>query len=312
MDEFRTIARLWPAGTELDLGGDSNNLTVPATFTRNAPQFETDGTSSWQFLFWNTGRRITTKRRVRWNFSLGGWGVWTATRWYGTPGGGDGKPRVRADAFSIGADAAQAPTPIDGPASTFAAGAWPFGGDDHVIGTAGGAVSVVPKDPYAGLDFAGWVQLIWGGDSSGEFVETDVASGGGSGFGVYEHVTPGPFPVAQGASADLIATYGSPGKTLVIDLRRIFEEIMQRVPIDFKDRGDPSPIDFIRLKVLEQLVQQTRPAGAGGTDFQQLIDSVSKMSKADLERAAKSVQTSLDLGKSALSAIKAQLKRTGG
>jgi hypothetical protein len=311
VDEFSTVAKLWPAGTPLNLGTDTNLLGGPATFTREAAPFETDGVKNFQFLFWNTGRHITNKRRVRWNFSVLGWGVWTATRWYGIPGKNGGVPRVRADAFSIGADAAQAPTPIDGAASTFAAGAWPFNGDDHVIGTAAGAATVVPKDPYGLLQFAGWVQLIWGGDSSGEFVETDVGSGGsGSGFGVYDHVVAGPFPVAKGASADLLATYGTQSK-VVIDIGILVDEILSRRP-DILDRGDPSPIDFIRLKLLEQLVQQTRPGAPGATDFQRLIDSVSKMSKEELQRAVQSVQTSLDLGKTALSAIKAQIKRGGG
>ena len=83
MDEFRTVAKIWPAGTDLDLGTDSNILGGPATFTRNAANFVTspDGPTNYQFLFWNTGRHLTNKPRVPSNFSLLGLGVWTATRW---------------------------------------------------------------------------------------------------------------------------------------------------------------------------------------------------------------------------------------
>src|SRR5262245_29792407 len=125
MDEFRTTAKVWPAGTELGLDVDSNLLGGHATFTRNAANFVTsaDGAHTYQFLFWNTGRHMTNKRQVRWNFSVLGWGTWPATRWYGTPpvgGGGPGAALVRADAFSIGLDAPLAPgTPIDGAASTY-------------------------------------------------------------------------------------------------------------------------------------------------------------------------------------------------
>ena len=62
MGEYRTTAKLWPAGTELDLGIDSNFLTLKppdsATFRRIAAPFVTspDGTQTYQFLFWNTGR----------------------------------------------------------------------------------------------------------------------------------------------------------------------------------------------------------------------------------------------------------------
>src|SRR5262249_20953232 len=131
MDEFSVKTKLWPSGADLDLGTDSNLVTVPSTFTRHAANFVTsmDGTQNYQFLFWNTGRHVTNKRHVRWNFSVGGWGLWTATRWYGTPGpGGPGAQRVRVDPFTIGGDAVitSGGTAINSSASTYAAGAYPF------------------------------------------------------------------------------------------------------------------------------------------------------------------------------------------
>lgn len=325
MDEFRTICKLWPAATELNLGTDSNLLGGPATFTRNATNFVTDGTQNYQFLFWNTGRHMTNKRQVRWNFSVLGWGTWTAIKWYGTPSGGPGTPRVRADAFTIGGDAPLSGTPIDA-TSTYAPGAWPFGGDDHVIGTAAGAANVVAKDPFPSVasssyDFAGWLQLVWGGDPTSEFVETDVGPGGsGSGFGVYDHVAGGAFPVAMGASADLLATYGTKHSN-VIDpgvIQDFLRDILEKFahlgePGGLKIPGyvDPSPIDFIRLKVLEQFLQQTRPGSGGGTDFQRLIEAAPGMSREELTRSMQSLKTTLGLGETALTAIEAQLKRSG-
>src|SRR6266550_1759615 len=123
MDEFKTVAKLWPAGTDLDLGADSNLISGPgsASFSRHAANFVTsmDGTQNYQFLFWNTGRHLTNKRHVSWHFTVLGWGLWKATRWYGTPvGGPPGPERIHADAFTIGGDAPlSANTPIDGPAS---------------------------------------------------------------------------------------------------------------------------------------------------------------------------------------------------
>jgi hypothetical protein len=310
MDEFRTVAKIWPAGTDLDLGTDSNILGGPATFTRNASNFVTspDGTTNYQFLFWNTGRHLTNKRRVRWNFSVLGWGVWTATRWYGSPGNGNGPARVRADAFTIGGDTVLAPTPIDA-ASTFAAGAWPFNGDDHVVGTAGGAATIVPVDPLLGYEFAGFMQLLWGGDPSGEFVETDAGSGGSiGGPGFYDHVTGSTFSAAAGTSADLLAAYGyndsGPGP-----FRFWLELFRERVKgIEIPDRGDPGPPDLIRARILEQLLRQTQPAQRGG-DFEQFIARAATMSREQLQRAVQSVKTSLDLGKTALEALEAQMKR---
>lgn len=314
MDEFRTIAKLWPSGTELNLGTDSNLLGGSATFTRDAPNFVTDGAQNYQFLFWNTGRHTTHKRRVRWNFSVLGWGTWTATRWYGTPSGGAGVPRVHADAFSIGGDVVFGATPIDAAASTFAPGTHPFNGDDHAIGTAGAGATVIAKDPFSNYDFAGWLQLIWGGDATGEFVESDSGSGGtigGSGF--YDQVDEHSFAVAKGASADLLATYGHRRQDIVIDPGRIrdwfFESIFEGMggKLEIPPKGDPSPMDRIRLKLLEQLLSQTQPGAGSGTDFQRLIEAAPNMSPAQLKQTVQSLKTTLDLGKTALSAIEAQL-----
>lgn len=322
MDEFRTIARLWPSGTEIDLGTDSNVLGGPATFTRNAATYATspDGTQNYQFLFWNTGRHTTGKRRVRWNFSVLGWGTWTATRWYGIPsGGGPGASRVRADAFTLGGDAPMMGTPIS-PSSTYAPGSWPLAGDDHVIGTTAGAASVVAKDPYPGpasstYDFAGWLALTWGGDPSGEYVESDVGTSGTfGGTGYYEHVIGGDYPVPMGQSADLIATYGTrhSGKSGpdLGKLRELIYEILTRDPrVEIPQRGDPSPGDLIRLKLLGQLMEEVRPEVAQGNDFQALIENAPKMGREELKRSLQSLDTTLELGKAAHLALDVAMKR---
>lgn len=315
MDTFRTIARHWPNGVELDLGSDSQVLGGPSTFDRTAPDFVTssDGTQTYQFLFWNTGRHVTNKRKVKWIFSVLGWGVWTATRWYGVPGGGGGPARVRADALSIGGDTTLSGTPIDGAASTYAAGAWPFNGDDHAIGTATGPATVVAEDPLSGYDFAGWLQLFYGGDPTGEFVETDVGTGGViGGPGFFDHVTGVNFSAAQGTSADLLAAYGykpSAGPSI----GRIWPEIFRarRPVLDIPKPGDPGPEDWIRLKILADLLRETTPVQPGGADFQQLVEAAPSMSREQLQRSIQSVKTTLDLGKSALSSLEAHLRKSG-
>ena len=324
MDEFQTIAKLWPTGAEIDLGTDSNLLGGPATFTRNAASFATspDGTQNYQFLFWNTGRHSTGKRRVRGNFSVLGWGTWTATRWYGIPSGGgvSGPSRVRADAFTIGGDAPLLGTPIS-PSSTYAPGSWPLAGDDHVIGTSAGAASVVAKDPFPGpasstYEFAGWLALMWGGDSSGEYVESDAGTSGTfGGTGYFEHVIGGAYPVLMGQSADLIATYGtrnsgSSGPDLG-KLRDLIYQILTGDPrLNIPQRGDPSPGDLIRLKLLGQLMEEVRPAIAQGTDFQTLIENAPNMGRDDLKRSLQSLNTTLELGKAAQLALDVAIKRS--
>ncbi len=285
------------------------------------------GTQNYQFLFWNTGRRITTKRLVRWHFSVPGWGTWKATKWYGTPPGGNGPPgtpRVRADAFTIGGDAPLSGTPIDGTSTYAPPSAWPCNGDDHAICTAGGAASVVAKDPFPSVasssyDFAGWLQLVWGGDPDpmAEFLETDSRLDGTPVFGVYDHVVGGAFQVTMGTNADLLATYGTHHSGVRDDFRDLgaigelfYKVLFPDLPKPFiPQRGDPSPMDLVRLKILQQLLLETRPGSAGGTDFQRLIEDASKMSHEELKRVIQSVKTTLDLGKAALSALDAQLKR---
>jgi hypothetical protein len=316
MDEFRTIAKLWPSGAELNLETDSNLLGGPATFMRRAVNWVTDGEHNYQFLFWNTGRRLTNKRSVRWNFSVLGWGTWTATRWYGTPpSGGPGAQRVHADAFLIGGDAPLSATPIDAAASTFAPGAYPFNGNDHEIGTAGGAVTVAAVDPYQSYDFAGWLQLIWGGDDSDVFIETDSGSGGtigGSGF--YDHLPGVTYHAARGSGPDVLASYGyhhnaRPGNIAIGDLGQLVDIVVGGAvvpPISLA--ADPSPIDVIRLKMIEQLLLQMRLSPSGGSGLKNLIEAAPGMSADQLKQAVKSVKVNINLGKTALTALDAQLK----
>jgi hypothetical protein len=319
-DIFIVNAKLWPAGTELNFGIDSNPVGGPYSPQRQAAAFASDGTTSYQFLFWNTGRHLTSKRNVKWIFSVLGWGVWTATKWYGIPGTGPGSKKIRANAFSIGGNQSLgAATPIAAPpASTFPPGAWPDGGDDHVVSTASGPVSIAAKDPYDTYDFAGWLQLIWGGDDVSEFVETDAGSGGTiGGVGFYDHVTGGAanWAGAQNSSAELLATYGyhPPPDRGGFDPDRWRDWIYEVIIDDMiKPRpeivGDPSPIDRIRTRLLEQLLTQTQPGTRGATDFQSLIEAAPKMNPAELKRAVQQLKTTLDLGNTALGALEARLK----
>jgi hypothetical protein len=322
MDTFVTNAKLWPSGLELNQGIDSNSLGGPYNPTRQAPLFASDGTTTYKFLFWNTGRHLTSKRNVKWIFSVLGWGVWTATRWYGIPGGpgSPGSELIRANAFSIGGNQSLgSATPIDAAASTFPAGAHPVGIDDHLVSTANGDVSIAAKDPYDTYDFAGWLQIMMGGDDISEFIETDSGSGGTiGGVGFYDHVTggAGKFQGAQHSSADLLATYGyhpPPGRGDFIP-DRLRDWIYELILDDMRRKpgpeiiGDSSPIDRIRGKLLEALVAQARPGGGGPTDFQALIEAAPTMNPAELKRAVQSLKTTLDLGKTALGAMESRLK----
>lgn len=309
MSKFTVVTKLWPSGASLDLGTDETTLTVPpsASFDRHAANFvvSPDGTHNYQFLFWNTGRHVTNKRHVHWDFSAGGWGVWTATKWYGTPGGTGGPPLVDVEPFSIGGDGliSGSGTAIDTAASTIPAGAFPFSGNDHEIGTAGGAVTVAAKNPFASLQFAGWDQLIFGGDDSGEFDETD--SGGSPGSASFFPVGSGTFHVNQNGSANLLALYGNSSRSIIGILGNLGSILTNPGPIS---RVDPSPEDRLRLAILEALLQQTAPVGGASADLQALTEAAPRMSLDELNAALKSVQTTVAIGNTAVSAIQSQIK----
>lgn len=335
MDEFKTVAKLWPSGADISPGDDSNIVTVPYTSNRTAAPFITsaDGTQNYQFLFWNTGRHLTSKRKVRWNFSVGGWGEWVATRWYGIPGIGTGAARVRADAFTIGGDTRFADTPIYAGGSTLGGAPlgppdYPFGGDDHEVSTAHGALSLAAKDPFtpSGTSgqylFAGWLQLMWGGDPSGEFVETDTGVGGtGSSSTTYEHVIGGNFPAAAGSSADLIAAYGThvadPGPTFHV-IAELIERMKWPMDPEWWKQGDPSPEDWNRLRQLGDLLQKAaaqgaKPSGFGPLlGFEDLAARASSLSKGDARAAAAELKSTILRSQAALKALQLAAKGKGG
>ena len=224
MSLFNVTTKLWPSGASLDTGTDDNVVSVPpgsASFDRHAALFVTspDGTENFEFLFWNTGRNITNKRHVHWDFSAGGWTTWAATKWYGVPpSNGNGGHEVRVDPFSIASNGpiTGSGTAIDPSASSFPPGSYPDMGDDHLIDTKNGAVDVAAKGSLASQQFAGWDQLIWGGDDSGTFYESDAGASQGS-PGFYP-IGSGTFHVAQGGSAILLALYGNSS------IRKIYKE----------------------------------------------------------------------------------------
>lgn len=265
MNTFQVISKLWPGGASLPGGVDVSTVSPGATFRKTAPALAPgpSAANGYRFLFWNTGRRVTNKLQVTWTFNnLSSWTTWTATRWYGIagPGGaGGGSKLITASAFAMEDDASMQGTPIDSANSTFTDGpggqkAYPVGSppDDRVASTQWGAASVAARDPFPPQMvfkqylFAGWLQLVLGGDENGEFPETDGAAVGGGGF--YSHLAASPVSVSKDASVDLMAAYR------VIPASRI------PVPVD-------GPIDYITfiewLLDYDRLVDPRFPRGPG-------------------------------------------------
>jgi len=315
MSVFNVTTKLWPSGASLDIGTDSTSVTVPplVSFDREAANYVSspDGTANYQFLFWNTGRHVTSIRHVHWDFSVGGWGVWTATKWCGTPTPG-GSHTVTVDPFSLRDNAliTGKGTAIDAAASTIPAGAYPYNGDDHLINTAPGAVKVAALDPFDELRFAGWNQLVWGGET-GVFNETDAGAQPGDPY--FYPTGGGTLDVAKNGSAVALALYGNSSKRSPLNIDDILRRLGQIKTIPGPITiGDPAAWDLLRAGILEAYLEQTAPGVSTPVEFQTLTAAAPNMSLEQLRESLNSLQTTLALGNTALATVQAQIKAKAG
>lgn len=331
MSHFTSSAKQYAAANSLIGFGsiDVNVSTSGTTLSQTAPPFLL-GPDNVQlgFLFWDTGRRITNKRTVHWTFNHPeNWTTWRAVAWYGT-GGGTNQPIIGTGAYWVGSSPL-APTPIDGPASTFVNGpggtplAWPWAGNDHDLRTQWGAATVHAKnvlqsgigDPQ--LEFSSWAELIFGGDDTDFFDENDNevnSTSAGSGVsGLASSGSPN-FTATQGYGTTLIAGYVSPapGKRPGW-LDRLRETINEGLLDKYIDKGDPSPEDIIRLKLISESIDIVRGERPTSTDaFEALTAAAKGMSAQELKRTIVSTQTTLRRGQATVKyleslAAKAQL-----
>lgn len=331
MSHFTSSAKQYAAANSLIGFGsiDVNVATTGTTLSQTAPPFLL-GPDNVQlgFLFWDTGRRITNKRTVHWTFNHPeSWTTWRAIAWYGT-GGGKLQPVIATGAYSVGSSPL-APSPIDGPGSSFVNGpggtllAWPWSGNEHELRTEWGAATVHAKgtmqigigDPQ--LEFSSWAELIFGGDDTDFFDENDndvKSTSAGSGVsGLAASGSPN-FAAAKGYGANLIAAYVSPtsGKRPGW-LDRLRETIAEGMFDRYIDKGDPSPEDIIRLKLISESIDIVRGERPTSTDaFEALTAAAKDMSAQELKRTIVSTQTTLRRGQAAVKyleslAAKAQL-----
>jgi hypothetical protein len=82
MAHFTAGAKRYPESTSFLAFGatDIGNVTNGTTTDLTAPASLGDPPSARSFLFWDTARRLTPKRRVRWSFNnVDNWSNWHAT-----------------------------------------------------------------------------------------------------------------------------------------------------------------------------------------------------------------------------------------
>ncbi|MDH4082743.1 MAG: hypothetical protein OEV99_03625 [Nitrospira sp.] len=327
MGHFTTKGKLFREGTDLSSFG-SLDVTVTAagtTVEQTAPPSLPDANGvSRSFLYWDTGRRITGKRKIRWTFNHPtNWSEWPAAAYYGIPPTGPGTTaRVIVDAHWVSTGPIN-PTPIDGPGSTFvnAPGgtpvAWPGDGNDHVVRTQWGAATIHAKDHLQRsigdplLDFSSWQQLVYGGDATGYFEENDddIVSGVGV-TGIANSTSPF-FSVPQNNSSFLMAAYVVPAKPGIDIFVKLIELIRAHDLGKFIDKGDPSPEDIIRLKLISESLDVVR--GGTVTDFdafEGLLGAAKKMQSAELRRTIAGTRATLLRGQAVLKTLEAMAKKT--
>lgn len=322
MGIFKTVARRFPDGLALDAiyPGDSNNVTGTAVFDRTAPPLAPDANSAlgYKFLYWDTGRHVTTKRHVRWSFTHPtAWTLWTAVAWYGpTPPNipGQDPHLIQATAHRVEGTPIP-PTPISS-ASTFTNGpagasAWPFNGSDHVASTQWGAATVRAEpsliDAGASILFEGWLQLVLGGDDSGEFDETDTGGDVG-GQGVYDtSLSPNPdFAVASGGSVDLLAVYAPEGRRRI---RFPPGSVLNNPNWQIPPIGDSAVIDLLRQIANRGAAQQAGADAHASDPFTNLVEKAQTMASHELSAAITATESMLRRGQAALQQLQATRNR---
>jgi hypothetical protein len=327
MAHFTTAAKRYREGTSFDsFGGLDVGVypgPTPTTVDQWAPKSLPDGDSTREFLFWDTGRRITGKRHVRWTFSHPDqWTTWNAVAWYGVPPVGNGGHMISLDAFWV-TNGTLDPTPVDPPpASTFVNGpgagdiAWPSGGNDHLVDTQWGAGNVHAlshlrrslTDPE--LDFSSIEQLIWGGDDSSTFEENDDGITSSTGITGIAGSTSPDFPFAQNAGAMLMVGYVQPVSTVPPFRLKLTELINEAILQNFINPVvDPSPEDIVRLKLISESLDLVRGERPGPDVFEGLVSAAGEMSATELKRTIASTRATLNRGEAALKSMEAMSKK---
>ena len=326
-NHFTTAGKRYREGTSFPgFGALDVNVSGPSTTVdQTAPAFLPDGTTQRGFLFWDTGRRVTNLRHVRWTFShLSDWSTWNATAWYGVAGGTNGEPVVSLDAYWVG-NSTLDPTPVDGPGSTFVNGvgaanvAWPGHGNDHEVRTKFGPATVRAlnhlrrsvSDPQ--LDFSSLQTLIFGGDDSTVFNENDdgLGSSGGVVTGIAA-TTAQQLTFAQGTGAVVLAGYVQPVAPKV-DFGKALIELINEAELShlILTNVDPSPDDLVRLKLIVESLDLVRGEAVTADVFDGLVGAARGMSATELRRTIAGTRATLRRGEAALKSMESIASKAG-
>jgi hypothetical protein len=286
----------------------------PDSLSQLAPDSVIEDGVAKRFLFWDTGRRITNKRKVIWTFEYAAnWATWNAVAWYGIPGGPPGEPVIDAESYWAN-NGPMTPTAIhDISESGVPAGhtAWPWMGNDHQVRTEWDAGSIDAKPSLtsttgSALDFSGWIKLFFGGDPNGACDESDADVPPG-GVVTGEVAVTGPsLAFAHNEGDGCIAAYVTPipakikGPNINVKFRP--------QPIEIVDPA--TLIDVLRERGLgEQLTRVREAVGQPVDEIERLVGAATSMTKSQLKTAVAELRSIVNRGEAGLKSLQAQVEK---
>jgi hypothetical protein len=325
MGHFTTAGKSFPDGGTIPgfAGLDHLSFGTPAAPDSNqqdAPEFVVDGGVIKQFLFWDTGRRIVTKRRVRWTFTnASSWTSWPAVAWYGQPGGnGPGEQTLEVDSYwpgngQLSATAIESVSATNGPGGE---AAWPYQGNDHRVHTEWGAGSIDAKDHLSAgggavLNFSSLTKLVFGGSTSPDvFDESDADIPPGGVLTGVENITGQSVPFVQGEGGYVLAAYVTPVPTKFIPLDPDDWRDWRRV-WPWEKVFDPATLlDMLRSSGLgEQIGKVRESAGQPMDEIDKIVSSAAAMTKSQLTKALAETRSMVARGEAALKSLQAQIDK---
>lgn len=324
MGHFTTTGKSFADGGNIDGFADLDHYSggssgSPDIINQTAPDSVLDGATTKRFLFWDTGRQVTTKRHVRWTFTNAtNWSDWNAVAWYGTPGNGPPNPTIAVDSYWAN-NGVLSPTAIDAVTATNGPGgeaAWPYQGNDHNVRSEWGSGSIDAKDHLsspggASLNFSSLTKLVFGGDPSGVFNENDSNVPAGGVLIGTEAVTGQTYPFTHNEQSIVLASYVTPPKPKfgrLGDDERAWQWVWP-----WEEIVDPATlIDLIRERGLgDQIARVRESAGQPAEAFERLVREAAAMTKSQLTRAIAETRSIVSRGEAALKSLQAQAEKEG-
>lgn len=235
---------------------------------------------NYKFLFWNIQSQIYTSDST--TIANVGTNNFTATAWYLRTGGGEGRPRVRTSAFSIGFNEFLLDTPI---ASAVPATEWPSS-TSKIVYTDNADVEIDAVNSFGTESYDHWLVLFGSATTSGDDLSAE-----------------------QNASPFTVVFYNEPSSSIgpviepgLIEVIDIFDRYRKYLG-DFV--SDPAPMDLAR--VMGKWNQKINAAGQVD-ELSLLTKDVQSMDKNELANAKDGLEAKVNRLRTAIKMVDTTMK----